>query len=193
MWTVVKFADHVPSVVERNFFSVVCGKHTTHSSPSDTHDPLPSFLTILKFWRSVFLQNTEAFLDNKGFYDFGFGNETAYYDITKTKEGIPCSGPGTDGGQEELFSKECADTCFVGVYCTDAYLGRARQVRRLVAGFSRKMRNSHASKISFASGSGGVQIMRPGFWKNVSRVMKRNMLELLLLYFSTSSVVLGHS
>lgn len=62
------------------------------------------------------------------FYDFGFGNETAYYDITKNNGGVPCSDRRTGRGREELFSQEPAEGCFTGLYSTDAFVGRARQV-----------------------------------------------------------------
>lgn len=69
-------------------------------------------------------------VDGKLFYDFGFGNETDYYDLSKTAEGVECEGemmPSGDGGGVPL--DDLTEACFTGTYSADAFLGRARQVR----------------------------------------------------------------
>lgn len=71
----------------------------------------------------VVLQNVEVYLEGKSFYDFGYGNETGYYDITSTGDGRACE---THSGLDEATSP--TDACYVEVYSTDVFLNRARQV-----------------------------------------------------------------
>lgn len=65
----------------------------------------------------------------ESFYDFGYGNETGYYDVTRMNNGVPCSGlegPGAVlAGQD---SRDPASICYTGAYATDVFVGRARQV-----------------------------------------------------------------
>lgn len=73
--------------------------------------------------RSV-LQNVEAYIDGKSFYDFGYGNETGYYDVT-SEDGIACEGLLQSGLDEATCP---TDACYLGIYSTDVFLNRARQV-----------------------------------------------------------------
>ena len=81
---------------------------------------------------STHAQNIESYLDGQDFYDFGFGNKTGYYDVTKINDGVPCSGPEESGGlpwQDVEDGRDPADVCYTGTYATDAFVGRARTVR----------------------------------------------------------------
>ena len=70
-----------------------------------------------------------------GFYDFGFGNETGYYDVTKTKDGVPCNE--LEGSERAAWKevegtiRDPTDVCYIGTYATDAFIGRAQKVHLL--------------------------------------------------------------
>ncbi|CAN0190725.1 unnamed protein product, partial [Laminaria digitata] len=77
-------------------------------------------------------KNLEAVLDGEAFYDFGYGNETGYYDVTKMNDGVPCSGiedaEGMSWQEVEETERDPAGVCYTGTYATDAFVGRAREV-----------------------------------------------------------------
>ncbi|CAM9358777.1 unnamed protein product [Ascophyllum nodosum] len=83
-------------------------------------------------------QNLDAYLDGRPFYDFGFGNKTDYYDVSRiTDEGHPCPSLQMLGGDRErghdyagVFLQHPTDVCYTGGYPTDAFLGRAHQARK---------------------------------------------------------------
>lgn len=72
-------------------------------------------------------------VDDKLFFDFGFGNATDYYDISKKSTGstgVSCPGQAAlDGNRiSDHVNLNPTDVCYTGMYSTDAFLGRARQV-----------------------------------------------------------------
>eukprot|EP00904_Undaria_pinnatifida_P009087 jgi/Undpi1/5308/HiC_scaffold_2.g00589.m1 len=76
-------------------------------------------------------KNLETILNGEDFYDFGYGNSTGYYDVTKMNDGVPCSGLEESGGapwKDGEHSGDPAGACYTGVYATDAFVGRAIQV-----------------------------------------------------------------
>ncbi|CAN0435730.1 unnamed protein product, partial [Laminaria digitata] len=77
----------------------------------------------------------ETMEGEEGFYDFGYGNGTGYYDVTKMKNGLPCSAfEGSEGvaweeaEAERDTPRDPADVCYIGTYATDAFVGHAREV-----------------------------------------------------------------
>ena len=77
-------------------------------------------------------QDMDTMENGVGFYDFGFGNETGYYDVTKTKDGVPCSelesSERAAWKEVEGTMRDPADVCYIGTYATDAFIGRAQNV-----------------------------------------------------------------
>eukprot|EP00903_Cladosiphon_okamuranus_P014415 g13381.t1 len=76
-------------------------------------------------------KNTEAILDDRYFFDFGYGNATGFHDVSDSgAPGATCpdgrGGPSWDDDSRD--SLDPADVCYTGTYSTDAFLGRARQV-----------------------------------------------------------------
>ena len=67
-------------------------------------------------------------------YDFGFGNETGYYDVTRVYNGVPCNRvEGSDRvpwgeAEEEEAMRDPASVCYTGTYPADAFVGRAMEV-----------------------------------------------------------------
>lgn len=62
----------------------------------------------------------------------GYGNATGYHGVSQARApGVSCSdgrgGPSWD--DDRLDSRDPADACYTGTYSTDAFLGRARQVK----------------------------------------------------------------
>lgn len=62
----------------------------------------------------------------------GYGNATGYYDVNKlnTQTGVSCSDDhsGLSWNDTSLDQPDPADACYTGMYSTDAFVGRARQV-----------------------------------------------------------------
>ena len=70
-------------------------------------------------------------LDGNNFYDFGYGNKTDYYDVTKIDNGLPCSAfekSGTKPWEDEQGACDPAEACYTDIYATDSFIGRASQV-----------------------------------------------------------------
>ena len=105
--------------------------------PGATHSDILSSPNYISVTPSIYIQNLESILDGEAFYDFGYGNETGYYDVTKMDNGVPCRG---DAGSKEFSWQEVEDktdgdpagVCYTGVYAPDAFMRRARKVRGVV-------------------------------------------------------------
>lgn len=70
-------------------------------------------------------------LDGNNFYDFGYGNKTDYYDVTKMENGLPCSAfekSGTKPWEDGQGACDPAEACYTDIYATDSFIGRASQV-----------------------------------------------------------------
>ena len=72
-------------------------------------------------------------MDDKYFFDLGYGNATGYHGVSQSSTpGMSCSdgrgGPSWD--DESRDPLDPADVCYTGTYSTDVFLGRARQVGR---------------------------------------------------------------